>query len=200
MTVNEAIKTHQLWLLWFCLLFNVTAGIGILGQASNMIQDIYPQVTVDAAANFVVLLSGLNMAGRFFWSSLSDYIGRKATYSIFFIAGAILFGSITQIHNSLGAWEFVCCFILSMYGGGFATLPAYIQDLYGRTNVSAIHGVLLLAWSCAGLAGPNLMTYIRSSQQTKGVSVRNSYNIVLYVMAALLGLGMFCNFAIFPLK
>jgi len=103
----------------------------------------------------------------FFWSSISDFIGRKTVYAIFFIVGAILFGALTKIHNSLGAWEFVCCFILSMYGGGFATLPAYIQDLYGRVNVSAIHGVLLLAWSAAGLAGPNLMTYIRASQQKK---------------------------------
>jgi len=118
----------------------------------------------------------------------------------FFIVGAVLFGSLTKIHNSLGAWEFVCCFILSMYGGGFATLPAYIQDLFGRINVSAIHGVILLAWSAAGLAGPNLMSYIRQSQQKKGVSVRNSYNIVLYVMAGLLVGGMVCNFLIFPLK
>jgi len=87
LTVEEAIKTHQLWLLWFCLLFNVTAGIGILSQASNMIQDIYPSVKADQAANFVVLLSGINMAGRFFWSSLSDYIGRKTVYTIFFYCG-----------------------------------------------------------------------------------------------------------------
>lgn len=169
-TVENAIRTPQLWLLWVVLCTNVTAGIGILSQASPMIQEMF-KVSAAAGAGFVVWLSVFNLIGRFFWSSLSDYIGRKRTYMIFFGLGIILYTVIpsTSKQGNIGLFYLSSCFILSMYGGGFATIPAYLRDLFGTLQVGAIHGRLLTAWSVAGVLGPVLVNNIREFQIHHGV-------------------------------
>ena len=146
---------------------NVTAGIGVLGQASPMIQEIFSgRVTAAAAAGFVGLLSLFNMGGRFIWASVSDYIGRKNTYLVFFGLGILLYLSVPTIGHLGSIPLFVAAFaiILSMYGGGFATIPAYLRDIFGTMHVGAIHGRLLTAWSVAGVLGPVLVNYIREYQ------------------------------------
>jgi MFS family permease len=194
--VYDAVKTPQFWLVWWILCLNVTAGIGVLGQASAMSQEMFPgRVTPVAAAGFVGLLSLFNMAGRFFWASLSDYIGRKNTYFCFFVIGAALY-ALAPSAGSLGSVTmFVLCFvvILSMYGGGFATVPAYLRDLFGTRYVGAIHGMLITAWSVAGVFGPVLVNYIRQYQIDNGVPKAQAYNTTMYIMAALLVVGFFCN-------
>jgi MFS family permease len=195
-TPNEAIRTPQFWLLWAVLLLNVTAGIGVLGQASLMIQEMFPeQVSKAAAAGFVGLLSLFNMAGRFIWSSCSDVIGRKPTYMIFFALGAVLYALTPQTGQLGNVVLFVACYavILSMYGGGFATIPAYLRDQFGTAQVGAIHGRLLTAWSLAGVAGPVLVNYIREAQIKSGVEKAEAYTITMYLMAGLLVMGFVCN-------
>ena len=153
----DAIKTKQFWLLWIVLCLNVTAGIGVLGQASPMIQEMFPGVIgAGAAAGFVGLLSLANMLGRFAWSSCSDIIGRRTTYTIFFLLGAVLYALIPTTGRVGSVTYFVTFYavILTMYGGGFATIPAYLRDLFGVMPVGAIHGRLLPAWAGAGVAGP----------------------------------------------
>jgi MFS family permease len=196
----EAVKTQQFWLLWAVLFLNVTAGIGILGQASLMVQDMFG-VAVAAAAGFVGLLSLFNMGGRIFWASMSDFLGRKRTYMIFFGLGAILYALIPWTKNvgSLGLFVAVCCIILTMYGGGFATIPAYLRDMFGTVQVGAIHGVLLTAWSAAGVAGPVLVNYIRQYQLDHGVPKAEAYSVTMYIMAVLLVVGFVCNFMVRPL-
>ncbi|MDB5041626.1 MAG: permease of the major facilitator superfamily [Candidatus Eremiobacteraeota bacterium] len=196
----EAVKTQQFWLLWAVLFLNVTAGIGILGQASLMVQDMFG-VAVAAAAGFVGLLSLFNMGGRIFWASMSDFIGRKRTYMIFFGLGAILYALIPWTKNigSLGLFVAVCCIILTMYGGGFATIPAYLRDMFGTVQVGAIHGVLLTAWSAAGIAGPVLVNYIRQYQLDHGVPKAEAYSVTMYIMAVLLVVGFICNYLVRPL-
>jgi MFS family permease len=199
--VNEAMRTPQFWLLWVILCMNVTAGIGILEQASPMIQEIFkPQVLAPAAAGFVSLLSLSNMLGRFFWSSLSDRIGRRATYFIFFGLGALLYGSIPTVAatQSVPIFVLVCVLVLSMYGGGFATIPAYLRDLFGTMQVGAIHGRLLTAWSTAGVLGPVLVNYIREYQEAHGVPPAQAYNVTMYVMTALLLVGAAANLMVRP--
>jgi MFS family permease len=196
----EAVKTPQFWLLWAVLFLNVTAGIGILGQASLMVQDMFG-VAVAAAAGFVGLLSLFNMGGRIFWASMSDFIGRKRTYMIFFGLGAILYALIptTKSIGSLGLFVAVCCIILTMYGGGFATIPAYLRDMFGTVQVGAIHGVLLTAWSAAGVAGPVLVNYIRQYQLDRGVPKADAYSVTMYIMSGLLVIGFVCNYMVRPL-
>src|SRR5262245_3007359 len=153
-TANRAITTRQFWLLWAMLCLNVTAGIGVLGQASAMIQEMFPgSISVSAAAGFVGLLSLANMAGRFFWSSISDFIGRKAVYATFFLLGAGLYAVVPSTGRAGSIVLFVAGYavIMSMYGGGFATIPAYLRDMFGTIQVGAIHGRLLTAWSTAGI-------------------------------------------------
>jgi MFS family permease len=194
--VNEAIRTPQFWLLWVVLCMNVTAGIGVLSVASPMIQEMFPGIiTATAAAGFVGLLSLANMGGRFFWSSLSDYLGRKRTYAIFFLLGAILYASVPAIGRMGSVALFVLGYviILSMYGGGFATIPAYLRDMFGSAQVGAIHGRLLTAWSTAGVLGPTLVNYIREYQISRGVAPANAYSVTMYIMAGLLVVGFFCN-------
>jgi MFS family permease len=202
-TADEAIKTFSFWLLWAVLFLNVTAGIGVLGQAALMIQEMFPgRVTVAAAAGFVSLLSLFNMVGRFCWSSLSDYIGRKNTYTIFFLLGAVLY-ALTPQTGHLGLLVlFVLGYgiILSMYGGGFATIPAYLRDLFGTAQVGAIHGRLLTAWSMAGIAGPVLVNYIREYQINHQVPKADAYTITMYIMAGLLIIGLVCNLLVRPPK
>ena len=200
--VNEAWRTRQFWLLWGVLFVNVTAGIGVLGQASAMIQEIFPgRITAAAAAGFVGLLSLSNMIGRFFWSSTSDKIGRKPTYMIFFALGALLYFSVPTAGRlgSVGLFVTLYVVILTMYGGGFATIPAYLRDLFGTVQVGAIHGRLLTAWSMAGIVGPALVNYIREYQIAHGVAKAASYNTTMYIMAGLLIVGFICNALVRPL-
>jgi MFS family permease len=197
--VNEAMRTPQFYLLWVVLCLNVTAGIGVLGQASAMIQEMF-SVKAAAAAGFVGLLSLANMIGRFFWSSTSDYIGRKATYAIFFILGAALYSFVptTGTIGSVVLFVLAYAVILSMYGGGFATIPAYLRDMFGTMQVGAIHGRLLTAWSAAGVLGPVLVNYIREDRIAHGVPKAQAYSLTMYIMAGLLVIGFIANLLIKP--
>jgi MFS family permease len=195
--VYDALKTPQFWLIWGVLCLNVTAGIGVLGQASAMSQEMFPgRVTVVAASGFVGLLSLFNMGGRFFWASMSDLLGRKNTYFVFFVLGAALYAAVpyTGEIGSIGLFVLAYGIILSMYGGGFATVPAYLKDMFGTRYVGAIHGLLLTAWSAAGVCGPNLVNYIRAYNVAHGVAKAQAYNVTMYIMAVLLVVGFICNF------
>ena len=199
--VREAVRTPQFYLLWAVLCLNVTAGIGVLGQASAMIQEVFKgRIDAGAAAGFVGLLSLFNMGGRFFWSSLSDRIGRKPTYAIFFGLGLLLYSSVPFSGRIGSVGLFVACFavILTMYGGGFATIPAYLSDLFGTSFVSAIHGRLLTAWSAAGVLGPVFVNYIRQYELERGVPNALAYDHTMYLMAGLLVIGFVCNAMVKP--
>jgi MFS family permease len=194
--VYQALKTPQFWLIWIVLCMNVTAGIGVLGQASAMSQEMFPgRVTAAAAGGFVGLLSIFNMAGRFFWASTSDYIGRKNTYFVFFVLGFVLYALVPYFGGAGNLALFVLgfCVILSMYGGGFATVPAYLKDMFGTRYVGAIHGMLITAWSVAGVLGPVLVNYIRQYQIDSGVPKAQAYNVTMYIMAGLLVVGFIAN-------
>ncbi len=194
--VDNAIRTAPFYFLWAVLFLNVTAGIGILEQASPMIQEMFKGVVKpSAAAGFVGLLSLFNMAGRFGWSSLSDRIGRKATYAVFFTLGPLLYVGLPYAGRIGSVALFVACaaLIITMYGGGFATIPAYLSDLFGTQYVGAIHGRLLTAWSAAGVAGPVLVNYIRQYQIERGVPAAQAYNVTMYLMAGLLVVGFVAN-------
>ncbi len=173
--IDQALKTPQFYRLWIVLCFNVTAGIGVIGVAKTMITDIFspslPDI-VDAsfAATYVLMISVFNMGGRFMWASLSDYLGRKNTYHVFFVLGMLLYVSIpyfaTQVSVNPGITWLIMFYaatmvIFTMYGGGFATIPAYLADIFGTLHVGGIHGRLLTAWSTAGVLGPFAITYLR---------------------------------------
>ena len=201
-TADTAWRTPQFWLLWAVLCLNVSAGIGVLGMASPMIQEVFRgRVSVSAAAGFAGLLSLFNIAGRIFWASLSDRIGRKATYAIFFAFGMLLYASVPFAGRSASLVLFVAifCVILTMYGGGFATIPAYLADLFGVTFVGAIHGRLLTAWSTAGILGPVLVNYIREYQLGRGVPPEDAYTFTMYVLVGFLAIGLICNLLVRPL-
>jgi MFS family permease len=194
--VYQALKTPQFWLIWWVLCLNVTAGIGVLGQASAMSQEMFPgRVTVVAAAGFVGLMSLFNMGGRFFWASVSDFIGRKNTYFVFFVLGFFLYAAVPYAGGAGSVALFVLCFciIISMYGGGFSTVPAYLKDMFGTRYVGAIHGWLLTAWSAAGIFGPVLVNYIRQYNVDHGIPKAQAYNVTMYLMAGLLVIGFLCN-------
>ena len=200
-TVDEAFGTRQFWLLWLVLCMNVTAGIGVLGQASAMSQEVFAgRITPVAAAGFVGLLSLFNMVGRFAWSSTSDYIGRRNTYTVFFVLGIVLYASVPTIGHmgSVGLFVLAYGIILSMYGGGFATIPAYLKDLFGTMHVGAIHGRLLTAWSTAGIVGPVVVNYIREAQLAAGVPRDHLYDFTMYILCAMLVGGLICNFLVKP--
>ena len=195
-TPDGALRTPQFYLLWLVLCLNVTAGIGVLGQASAMAQTMFPgRITPVSAAGFVGLLSLFNMAGRFFWASTSDYIGRKMTYVVFFVLGFALYAAVPTTAHIGSVVLFVLCYlvIISMYGGGFATIPAYLRDIFGVRYVGAIHGRLLTAWSAAGIFGPVMVNYISAYQVAHGVAKADSYSITMYLMAAILVVGLICN-------
>lgn len=202
----QAVKTPQFWLLFGILCLNVTAGIGVLGQASVMIQELFSELSVGAdaavdaaaAAGFVGLLSLFNMGGRFFWSSISDRIGRKGVYMVFFVLGSLLYFAVPTLGENGSKTLFVIgfCIIMSMYGGGFAAIPAYLKDLFGTYQVGAIHGRLLLAWSLAAVLGPVLVNYIRQAQIDSGVPAAQAYSVTMYIMVGLLVLGLLCNAAV----
>jgi MFS family permease len=197
--VYQALKTPQFWLIWWVLCLNVTAGIGVLGQASAMSQEMFPgRVTAVAASGFVGLMSLFNMGGRFFWASMSDFLGRKNTYFVFFALGTLLYAAVPYTGEIGSVASFVLAYgvIFSMYGGGFATVPAYLRDMFGTRYVGAIHGLLLTAWSMAGIFGPALVNYIREYNVAHGVAKAQAYNVTMYVMAVLLVVGFICNYFI----
>ncbi|TYP87888.1 OFA family MFS transporter [Blastococcus xanthinilyticus] len=205
-SANNAIKTPQFWLLWTVLFCNVTAGIGILEQAAPMIQDFFrtgetSTVLAATAAGFVGLLSLFNMAGRFVWSSTSDYIGRKPIYMVYLGVGIILYVILATL-GSTATWIFVvtAAIIISFYGGGFATVPAYLRDLFGTYQVGAIHGRLLTAWAAAGIAGPLIVNGVLDSRGTPGQLVAGDYRPALFIMVGLLAVGFVANLLIKPVS
>ncbi|RRV36851.1 MFS transporter [Pseudomonas sp. o96-267] len=216
--VNTAWKTPQFWLVWAVLCLNVSAGIGIIGMASPLLQEVFAGklIGIDLAFNelnaaqlaeiaaiaagFTGLLSLFNIGGRFFWASCSDFIGRKGTYFVFFGLGFALYAAVPMLGHlgSLALFVLAFCIILSMYGGGFATVPAYLADLFGTQMVGAIHGRLLTAWAVAGVLGPVLVNYLREYQLSIGVEKAAAYDITLYILAGLLVLGFICNALVRP--
>ena len=202
-TVEVAWRTPQFWLLWGVLCMNVTAGIGVIGQASPMIQEIFNgRVSADAATGFVGLLSLFNMGGRFIWASFSDYVGRRNTYFVFFGLGILLYFAVPHLGHLNSTIPFVLAvgIILSMYGGGFATIPAYLRDVFGTMHVGAIHGRLLTAWAVAGVLGLQLVNYIRAYQIEHGVPKAQAYTVTMYIMCGLLLVGLICNLAMRPVE
>lgn len=200
----NAIKTRSFWLLWIVLFCNVTAGIGILEQASPMIQDFFREngtstVAVTAAAGFVGVLSLFNMAGRFAWSSTSDLIGRKPIYMIYLGVGMILYALLAVAgHSATALFVLLAGVILSFYGGGFATVPAYLRDLFGTFQVGAIHGRLLTAWSAAGIAGPLIVNSFLDAQGKPGTLTAEAYRPALFTMVGVLAVGFVANLLIRP--
>lgn len=219
--LKDAHKTKQFWLIWAILCLNVSAGIGVLGMASPMLQEIFagsllgkPELSFSQlstaqlasiatiAAGFTGLLSLFNIAGRVFWSSLSDKFGRKVTYGIFFTLGIVLYSLVPSAGHLHSLFGFVFCIavIMSMYGGGFATVPAYLADIFGTKFVGAIHGRLLTAWSVAGVIGPVVVNYIREFQLSNGVPRALAYDITMYILAGFLVLGFIANMLVKPLS
>jgi MFS family permease len=198
--LKDAHKTVQFWLIWSVLCLNVSAGIGMIGMASPIMQEVFGASTA-VAAGFTGLLSLFNIGGRFFWASLSDYIGRKNTYSTFFLLGMAMYALSPWAAHSGHQALFVIffCIILSMYGGGFATVPAYLADVFGTQFVGAIHGRLLTAWSAAGIIGPFLVTNYREYKIAQGVPRDYVYDQTMYILAGLLVVGLICNLLIRPL-
>jgi len=217
---SNAHKTPQFWLIWAVLCLNVSAGIGVIGMASPMLQEIFggalighPEVgflrlddeqrrtVATIAAGFAGLLSLFNIGGRFFWASLSDYLGRKPTYLAFFALGIALYAAAPSLAHAGHTALFVLAFglIVSMYGGGFATVPAYLADIFGTQFVGAIHGRLLTAWSTAGIVGPVVVNYIREFQISIGVARESVYDVTMYILAAMLLAGLLCNALVRPL-
>jgi MFS family permease len=216
--LNVAWKTPQFWLIWWVLCLNVTAGIGVIGMASPMLQEVFggQLIGLDVklseltsaqrgqiaaiAAGFTGLLSLFNIAGRFIWASASDYLGRKMTYSTFFLLGIVLYASAPWSGHNHHITLFVgaFCIILSMYGGGFATVPAYLADMFGTQMVGAIHGRLLTAWSAAGIFGPVIVNYLREYQLAQGMPQAAVYDTTLYILCGLLALGFVCNLLVRP--
>ena len=202
-SVTEAWKTPQFWLLWVMLFVNVTAGIGILEQAAPMIQDLFKgQISPAAAVGFVGILSIFNMAGRFLWASVSDFIGRKGTYFTFFVLGAILYFFLPFSRqdkiDSVPLFVAIAALVISMYGGGFATIPAYLKDLFGGFNVSAIHGRLLTAWSAAGIIGPLIVNGILDHYVENHMNKEDAYPLILHIMSGLLVIGFLANLMVRP--
>jgi len=210
----------QFWLIWGVLCLNVSAGIGVLGMASPMLQEMFGGrlIGIDSgiseldpvqlaaiatiAAGFTGLLSLFNIGGRFFWASMSDFLGRKLTYTVFFVLGFALYFSAPWMGNlgSVALFVGAFCVIVSMYGGGFATVPAYLADIFGTQHVGAIHGRLLTAWSTAGILGPVVVGYMRNYQLELGMEPSQVYNTTMYILAGMLVLGLLCNLLVRPLN
>jgi MFS family permease len=197
---NTAVTTRQFWLLWIILFCNVTAGIGILEHASPMIQDFFrgvdgsSTVGAAAAAGFVGFLSLTNMAGRFIWSSTSDVIGRKNIYLLYLGGGVLLYFALATWGSlSMALFIILSGIILSFYGGGFATVPAYLRDLFGTLQVGAIHGRLLTAWAAAGIAGPLIINSFLDARGEPGTLTAADYRPALFTMVALLVIGLIAN-------
>lgn len=195
----SAIRTPQFWCLWVILFCNITAGIGILENAAPMVQDYFPALTAAAAAGFVGLLSLANMGGRFVWSSASDVIGRKNVYMVYLGVGLLFYFVLASAgHTSLALFVVSALVLLTFYGGGFATIPAYLRDLFGVYQVGAIHGRLLTAWSAAGVAGPLIINMVVERQASQGYSGPQLYQLSLYIMCVLLAVGLVANVLVRP--
>jgi MFS family permease len=197
---------------------NVSAGIGVIGMASPMLQEVFGGALIDlpqkfgeldktqlaaiaaVAGGFTALLSLFNIGGRFVWASLSDKLGRKLTYTVFFVLGGILYASIPSSAGAGSKLLFVgaCCVIVSMYGGGFATVPAYLADLFGTQFVGAIHGRLLTAWATAGILGPVVVNYMREYQLGLGLPREQVYNQTMYILVGMLVIGFIANLLVRP--
>jgi MFS family permease len=203
-SARNAIKTPQFWLLWVVLCFNVTAGIGILERAAPIWQDFFPeasspQALAAAAAGFVAILSLANSLGRILWSTTSDFLGRKNMYRIYLGVGALLYLAVTLTTNANKVVFLLCAIvILSFYGAGFATVPAYLRDLFGTYQVGAIHGRLLTAWSTAGVLGPLIVNAIADARIEAGVTGPGRYTLSFSIMVGLLVVGFVCNELIRP--
>jgi MFS family permease len=202
-SARSAVRTPQFWCLWIVLCMNVTAGIGILEKAAPMITDFFTDtstpVSASAAAGFVALLSAANMAGRIGWSSASDLIGRKNVYRVYLGAGAIMYLLIASFGDSSKPLFILCALvILSFYGGGFATIPAYLKDLFGAYQVGAIHGRLLTAWSTAGVLGPLIVNWVADHQKEAGKHGSSLYGLSFVIMIGLLVIGFAANELVRP--
>ena len=205
-SADNAVKTRQFWLLWVVLFCNVTAGIGLLEQAAPMLQDFFRSseggpttVAAAAAAGYVGLLSIFNMAGRFGWSSTSDVIGRKPIYMLYLGGGMILYLLVATVGDtSTALFVLLTAVILSFYGGGFATVPAYLRDMFGSYEVGAIHGRLLTAWSAAGVAGPLIINGFLDAQGEPGTLTSAAYQPAFFTMVAVLAVGFLANLAMRP--
>ncbi|MCU0890778.1 MAG: OFA family MFS transporter [Sandarakinorhabdus sp.] len=219
--LGTATRTPQFWLVWCVLLLNVSASIGIIGLASPMIQEMFggrligtPGIAFEAfdekqkaaaaavGAAFVGLISLFNIAGRFFWSSLSDRIGRKALYLFILGLGAACYGVALPGPAAGSLALFLACFALiaSMYGGGFAAMPAWLADLFGTAQVGAIHGRLLTAWSTAGILGPLLVAYVRDARLAGGAARANLYDPIFLLLAGLLVAGLVAALLVRPVS
>ncbi len=205
-SANSAIKTTQFWKVWVAFFSFVTAGMGLLEQASPMIQDFFrdggvSQVSAAAGAAFVGILSVSNMAGRVIWSGASDYVGRKRMYSGYLGAAIVLYFLLATVGSITGGiFVMLVAMIISLYGGGFATLPAYLRDLFGTGHVGAIHGRLLTAWSAAAIAGPLIVNGFLDAQGIPGQLVASDYRPGLFTMVGILAIGWFANHKIFPVE
>ncbi|MSV34687.1 MAG: MFS transporter [Bryobacterales bacterium] len=202
LTRNQALRTTPFYLLWGMLFVNITAGIGILAQASPMMQDMFGRTPVEAAA-VVSVISLFNAGGRFFWASLSDYLGRRNTYAVFFVAQVGLFLLIPRLQNEWVWFQAALFVIFTMYGGGFATIPAFLADLFGTENVGAIHGAILTAWSAAAVTGPMIITELSNQAKAHlrpGESKVHIYDQPLQVLAVLLGVAFVLTMLVRPLK
>jgi len=204
LTRDDALRTVQFYLLWAILFINVTAGIGILAQASPMMQDLFRKTPLAAAA-VVSVISLFNAGGRLFWASLSDFIGRRNTYTLFFVVQFVLFLLIPRLAaaQSWGWFETSLLIVFTMYGGGFATIPAFLADLFGPRFVGAIHGVLLTAWSAAAVVGPVIITELSNRAKAAlapGASRIHIYDQPLAVLAGLLAMGFVLTLLVRPLK
>jgi len=198
-SVDNAWKTPQFWLLWTVLCMNVSAAIGVLGRAADMCQDMFG-VSASIGAGFAGLLSIFNMGGRFLWSSVSDFTGRKTVYCIYFILGAALYAVLPHAQETQNRALFVLCttVIISMYGGGFSTIPAYLKDMFGTHHVGAIHGRLITAWSMAAVIGPSLINGFYDSRVAAGMPKAQAYNGTFYLMCGLLAVGLVANLLVRP--
>ena len=219
--LKNAHKTPQFWLLWVILCMNVSAGIGIIGAASPMLQETFggaligqPDMgfadlklnkellagAVAIGAGFVGLISLFNIGGRFIWASSSDHLGRRPTYAIFFVLGIALYllASLAAGWKSMAIFVACFCVIASMYGGGFATIPAYLADMFGTQFVGAIHGRLLTAWSTAGILGPVVVNYMHDIRQEQGIPADQIYGPIFYVLAGMLVVGFIANLLVRP--
>jgi MFS family permease len=157
-------------------------------------------VSAAVGAGFAGLLSIFNMGGRFVWSSVSDYTGRKSVYSVYFLLGALLYCAVpwTQKTQAKSLFVVVTAIIITMYGGGFATIPAYLRDMFGSYQVGAIHGRLITAWSVAALLGPSLINYVSTARIEAGVPKAEAFNVTMYLMAGLLMIGLMANLLVKP--
>ncbi len=218
--VSKVWGIPQFWLIWMVLCMNVSAGIGVIGMASPMLQEVFGGSLIGVAkkfgeldktqlaaiatvaAGFTALLSLFNIGGRFFWASLSDKLGRKMTYVVFFVLGGVLYFSVpgSAAAGSIVLFVSAFCIILSMYGGGFATVPAYLADLFGTQMVGAIHGRLLTAWATAGVLGPVVVNYMREYQLSLGLPREQVYNQTMYILTGMLVVGLICNLMVRPLN